>query len=268
MDKERIDELARDPRFIPGIHNYCDRWCERCAFTSRCMSYALSEEEFDSPESRDIDNQAFWDKLHGVFATTVEMVKEKARELGIEVDDGDRQEAAEETERVHKAAKEKPCSQAAMKYLRMVDDWFKSNQGLLEDKAEELQMLAQADIPGTKPANEAVSIRDCLEVIRWYQHQIYVKLCRAASGTIRSKIDDLECIQEDADGSAKVALIGIERSTAAWAGLLPHFPDQEHSLLHLLATLNRLLRQVEAAFPRARAFRRPGFDAGEKQMMQ
>jgi hypothetical protein len=37
-------------------------------------------------------------------------------------------------------------------------------------------------------------------------------------------------------------LIGIDRSTAAWAGLLPHFPDQEHVILDLLATLQRLLR--------------------------
>jgi hypothetical protein len=265
MDKKRIEELAEDPRFIPGIYNYCDRWCERCAFTSRCMNYALSEDEFDSPQARDISNQAFWDKLVGIFATTLEMVKEKAREMGIDVDAIDLQEAAEQTERVHKAAREQPCSRAAMKYIRMVDDWFKSNKGLLEDKSDELQALAQADIPGTQPADEAVSIRDCLEVIRWYQHQIYVKLCRAASGTIRSKTEDLECVQEDADGSAKVALIGIERSTAAWAGLLAHFPDQEHSLLNLLATLKRLLRQVEAAFPNARTFLRPGFDVDEKQ---
>jgi hypothetical protein len=26
--------------FIVGIFNYCDRWCERCAFTSRCRVFA------------------------------------------------------------------------------------------------------------------------------------------------------------------------------------------------------------------------------------
>jgi hypothetical protein len=144
----------------------------------------------------------------------------------------------------------------------MVDDWFKSNEGSLEDKSDELQSLAQADIPGTNPVDEALSIRDCLEVIRWYQPQIWVKLCRAAGGTIRSMIEDLECLQEDANGSAKVALLGIERSIAAWAALLPHLPDQEPGILRLLAILNRLLRQAETAFPNARAFQRPGFDAG------
>lgn len=86
MDKERIEELAKDPRFIPGVYNYCDRWCERCAFTSRCMTYALSEETFDSPASRDIRNKAFWDKLSGIFEATRKMMAEKAKELGIDLD--------------------------------------------------------------------------------------------------------------------------------------------------------------------------------------
>jgi len=263
MDKNRIEDLAGDPRFIPGIYNYCDRWCERCAFTSRCMNYALSEEEFDSPESRDIDNQAFWDKLHGIFAGTLEMVREKAQEMGIDLDAIDLHEAAEQSERVHKAAREQPYSREAMKYIKMVDDWFKSNEGLLEDKSDELQTLAEAGIPGTNPADEALSIRDCLEVIRWYQHQIYVKLCRAAGGMIRSMIEEIECLQEDADGSAKVAILGIERSIASWAALLPHLPDQEPSILRLLAMLRRLLQQAETAFPHARALLRPGFDTAD-----
>ena len=37
--------------FILGIYNYCDRWCETCAFTSRCRGFAdhaESEAEHDS----------------------------------------------------------------------------------------------------------------------------------------------------------------------------------------------------------------------------
>ena len=75
-----------------------------------------------------------------------------------------------------------------------------------------------------------------------------------------AKPDDLEFSLDDANGSAKVAIIGIERSIAAWAGLLPHFPEQENGILDLLVILKRLLPQVEAAFSNARAFQRPGFD--------
>ncbi len=55
---------------------------------------------------------------------------------------------------------------------------------------------------------------------------------------------------------------GIERSIAACATLQHCFADDEDIVL-ALGTLKRLLRQVEASFPNARAFRRPGFDTGE-----
>jgi hypothetical protein len=80
---------------------------------------------------------------------------------------------------------------------------------------------------------------------------------------IHSEIEDNEYAAEDADGSAKVALLGIERSIAAWAALLPRLPDREPGILNLLTALRELLRQVEASFPHARAFLRPGFDASE-----
>ena len=260
MDRNRIEKLAKDPRFISGIYNYCDRWCERCAFTSRCMNYALSEKDFDSPESRDIHSQAFWDKLGDIFSATLEMVKEKAQEIGIDLDEIDHDQIAEETERIHKMAKEQPYRVAAMQYIRMVDDWFKSNSSLLEEKGEELESIAEAEIPGISPDDDMVSIVDCIEVIRRYQHQIYVKLCRAASGTTRGELEDSEYIQEDADGSAKIAIIDIERSTAAWATILTHLPEQEETVLSILVALRNLLQMVETPFPNARSFLRLGLD--------
>jgi predicted hydrocarbon binding protein len=224
------------------------------------MTYALSEDEFDNPQSQDISNKVFWDKLHSIFKTTLDMVKETAEEMGIDLDSIDHKEAAKQQEQVHKIVREKPYCQAAFSYIKKVDSWFDSNKELLKDKADELQALAEADIPGTRPADEAVKIQDCLEVVRWYQHQIYVKLCRAASGLIRGELEDLEYFPLDANGSAKVAIIGIERSIAAWGGLLNQLPQQEHSILELLVNLKKLLRQVEVVFPGARAFMRVGFD--------
>jgi hypothetical protein len=26
-------------RFVSGIYNYCDRWCERCPVTAKCYLY-------------------------------------------------------------------------------------------------------------------------------------------------------------------------------------------------------------------------------------
>jgi len=264
MDKEKLKKLAEDPRFIPGIYNYCDRWCERCPFTSRCMNYALSEDEFDSDESKDINNQAFWDKLHGVFHATLEMVKESAEEMGIDLNAIDHEELAKQEELVHKKVKEQPYTKAAFTYIEMANKWFDSNTDLLQGKSEELLALAQAEIPDASPDTDVLIIQDYLEIIRWYQHQIYVKLCRAASGMIRGELEEAEYFPQDANGSTKVAILGIERSIAAWGGLLHQFPDQENPILDVLVALKKLLRKVDAAFPDARAFIRPGFDAQEE----
>jgi hypothetical protein len=72
--------------------------------------------------------------------------------------------------------------------------------------------------------------------------------------------EDLKDIPSDADGSAKIALIGIDRSIAAWAVILKSMPEQEKEILDFLVQLERLRRQAEQTFPKARAFVRPGFD--------
>ena len=60
-----------------------------------------------------------------------------------------------------------------------------------------------------------------------------------------------------------MALIGIDRSLAAWSEMLRQLPDDEDRILPLLAALSRLRRDVEVTFPSARTFIRPGFDTGD-----
>ena len=60
--------------------------------------------------------------------------------------------------------------------------------------------------------------------------------------------------------SAKVALIAIDRSIAAWGQIYKHFPEHTNDILDILVHLDRLRRKTETTFPNARAFVRPGFD--------
>ncbi|MGB5746440.1 MAG: hypothetical protein WBM69_05630 [Desulfobacterales bacterium] len=100
-----------------------------------------------------------------------------------------------------------------------------------------------------------------MEVIRWYQHQIYVKLRRALhSAHDEATEDDLDDYPKDSDGSTKVSLIGMDRSISAWGKIIKNFPDEEDSILGIIAHLDRLRRRTETEFPDARAFVRPGFD--------
>ena len=65
---------------------------------------------------------------------------------------------------------------------------------------------------------------------------------------------------KDSDGSAKVSLIGIDCSMAAWGELRNVFPIQGKETLDMLVHLDGLRKRVEKAFPDAREFIRPGFD--------
>jgi len=83
---------------------------------------------------------------------------------------------------------------------------------------------------------------------------------RAIRGELRERPEILDEFPKDSDGSAKVALIAIDRSIAAWGEIRNVFPIRERDILDLIARLDRLRRKVEKEFPDARAFIRPGFD--------
>lgn len=253
MDKERLKEMARDERFISGIYNYCDRWCERCPQTSHCLNYAMGEEEFADPESRDIQNKAFWEKMSQVLRTTLEMVKEEAVSRGIDLDALDFDDAEEES--VQETAENHEISRAALAYSKMVEDWFSEAKSFFGRDGEAVDKTLLPLDESEPPKGE---MEESLEVVRWYQHQIYVKMMRAISGRLREELeesDEEDLYAKDSDGSAKVALIGIDRSIAAWSVVGNGFPFIGRNDVHAILThLERLRRSIEKDFPDARGF--------------
>jgi hypothetical protein len=260
MDKEKIKKLAQNTQFITGIYNYCDRWCERCPFTSRCLNFALGDEQFADPESRDITNKLFWQKLAETFQVTLDLLKEAAEREGIDLDSLDIQELAEEEMFNEEVAKNHECCRAAKEYGEMVDNWFDLAGDLFGQKKDELYPNVLPEMPNVSPVGEGASLEEAVQVVRWYQHQIYVKLMRAIRGHLEEKPKILDEFANDSDGSAKVALIAIDRSIAAWGEIRNHYPLRDHDILDLLVHLDRLRRRVEKVFPGARGFIRPGFD--------
>lgn len=256
--------MAQDPQYIEGIYNYCDRWCERCPMTSRCLNYAITEENLGDLSDRDMSNKVFWEKLQEIFQLTMEMVTELAEEQGIDLDDIDVEAVAEEEHRRRVEAKNHELSREAREYSDLVERWFDQDESLLEQRQDDLNTIVQLGLGGNEPYEEADSINDAIEVIHWYQHQIYVKLMRALThDEVLEAIED-DLVQNDSNGSVKVALIGIDRSIGAWGKLREHFPESGDDTLDILIHLDRLRRKTEHLFPYARDFVRPGFDTLEE----
>lgn len=255
MDKEKIINLAKDKRFISGIYNYCDRWCERCPQTSRCLNYAMGEEEFSDPETRDVNNEAYWKKMSEIMQTTIEMLNDMMISAGLDPEKLDDEEDVEERA-VEEAAKNHLVCRMAMEYIDMVREWM--------DNAEDLFFATGPEISsGDEDDIETGSQQDTIKVIQWYQPQIYVKLMRAVSGSLEEP-DSFENdhYASDSDGSAKVALIGIDRSIAAWGTMNALLPGiYANDIKNILIHLDQLRKNVEKTFPNARKFIRPGFDS-------
>ena len=260
MNKEELKKLAQNPNHIPGIYNYCDRWCERCPFTSRCLNYAMGEEDDrQDTENADIKRKDFWNTIEDSLTLAMELLQEMAEEQGIDLNDIDVDETTREQELLRKAAASHVLAKMAKKYSDMVDSWFKKNQAIFRQREQDLTTELSIGLEQKKLYNEAKSIVDATEVISWYQFQIHIKLMRALSNPdVDEEIEDE--IQNDSNGSAKVALIGMDRSIGAWARLNEHFPDQSDEILDILLLLDRLRKKTEKTFPLARVFRRPGFD--------
>src|SRR5216684_1243350 len=125
MDTKDLIELADNPDFISGIYNYCDRWCERCPFTARCLVYATEkEDEDDNAESRDIRNAAFWQKVESIFKQTREMITAWAEENGVDLSAVDADSAIQEHRRDRENASSHELAVAAENYAWQVNKWF------------------------------------------------------------------------------------------------------------------------------------------------
>ncbi|HBB89709.1 MAG TPA: hypothetical protein DC047_19055 [Blastocatellia bacterium] len=260
MQRKDFIDLADDPTLISGIHNYCDRWCERCAFSARCLLYATEKaDEDDDPASRDINNEAFWHRLASIYAETKEMISARAKENGVDLSPSVLAEAEEQIDRKRAQTRNHPLAKAAEEYAFAVNRWF-------EKEFKQVEVFSD-----TAELNEVVEldedVNDYLEVIRWYQFLIAVKLMRGIS----SRFEEDEYGDEewrDSDGSAKVALIGIDRSISAWKLMSELRSDNADSIRKFLLDLEKLRFYAEREFPTARDFIRPGFDEASLDILQ
>jgi hypothetical protein len=247
---------------ISGIHNYCDRWCERCTFTSRCAIY---EDESQIPsEQLDIKNKAFWERLGENFSKAKDVLHKAAEHYGIDLAavQEELQETERRNERIKAESREHPLSKHSLEYSKLAREWLKTQPGMLE-RLDTLKTELTLGVESHEAAKqETVMIKDSLAVIQWYMTFIHVKLVRALMGKLNHKTDEEEddgC-PHDFDGSAKIALIAMDRSLDAWSALFEILPDKEDDFLKILSLLQKIKSMAREEFPKAEAFVRPGFD--------
>jgi len=229
-----VNDMDIEDGFILGVYNYCDRWCEACALTSRCRLFAdcaEAEATLDPALSAVVSAPP----LRHDVSPTPRWMQELIDELN---EASSRPIPPEELARLDPpvAAEHADIEERAHGYLTGVHLWLRSRD-----------VPARGD-PG-----------DPLQVIAWFHTMISAKIHRALKGLAWHELGDRDDVR-DYDGSAKVALLGIERSHAAWLRLVEQGQESEAEARPHVAHLVWLGQRLETVFPNARSFVRPGFD--------
>jgi len=246
-----ILKFSGNPDFIEGIYNYCDSWCERCAFTNRCMNYAMRKNE---------QNTTTESQLSEVFKQTTEIIKQLIQEKGLDWEEM-MKEVEAETPVIdpHEAAENHFIVKEALLYTDMYRSFLKSEQRYMQSKGLEFQNELNKGIISIDEAEKSVfQLDDAFEVANWYQSIIYIKIRNACQLFFEENLSDF--MKDFYNGKAKLTLISIDRSIAAWFVLQVHFPEKADKITEILTQLEKLRRYIEEDFPNARKFVRPGLD--------
>lgn len=243
---------------IPGIYNYCDRWCERCTMTAHCQLYREEQEAIAAdPDIQSMDNQAFWDHLSDNMTKALKMLSDHLAEQGIDINDLPAVEL-EPFEEEQARFDEMPYIAAAQSYNRTAHQWLKTQHETIQQR-----QISHLEMELPNAETETAALGEALEVIQWYLFQIEVKLRRAQSSVEFDEEEGLEDSEEypaDWKVSARIALLGIERSLAAWAVLYQYLPEFRDEMLPFMGCLQKAKRLVSKRFPQAVGWQRPYFD--------
>jgi hypothetical protein len=215
-----------DEGFILGIYNYCDRWCETCRFTSRCRLFAdgAKHNAITTPELKTLSETP-------PHPSDVRDAPGWLEELL----DGINTEAPDPLPRP-------PALPANFRRLVALSEAYRDHAWAA---------LEAIDVKGARP-NEAISI------ILWFAPLIASKARRALHGL--NEFDGDREFPPDHEGSAKVALLGIDRSMLAWADARRLGLVSVEQAARFIGELHWLCGELENIIPLARAFVRPGFD--------
>lgn len=249
-------------KIIPLIHNYCDRWCEKCMFIDKC-AVGIQETKL-SEAKKDINNKEFWDNLGLQFKMAIVLLDKKIKEEGINFTKEEEKQIEEETlmqeEEIDFIREYHPLSNVASDYSKKVRSLLDKNDFL---KQYEENIKQQFELGITSQSNlesEINNLKENLDVIQWYTHFIWVKFMRALSPSL-GLTDDNDLLS-DKNGSAKIAILAVEASLGAWHYLYSKLDTDQDKILDLMAMLQKVMRLGKEEFPNAMNFIRPGFDEG------
>lgn len=234
-----------EENYIEGIYNFCDQWCERCDFTDRCRNLK-DERIFDQEVEK--HNTESEEKMEDLPDENESLTEEKDDFLSFESDEeSDYNKAREDFFSSYQKTKRHPLSILSDEYSWAVHKWLLQQHKIFKKDITRWIARGQAD-----------EMINGFDVLLWYHFFIHVKLKRAINGYY--ELQDFEFAEYDMNGTAKIAMIAIERSLEAMRIMNRHLKTERPAIEQFRAQLEKIRIMTEEMFPEARSFIRPGFD--------
>jgi hypothetical protein len=244
MDDAQFDRLigkASDAGLIPGIYNYCDRRCDRCRFSDRCLDYIESREE-RSHASRD-PSSSVAARVGRSIGRALDMMRIIAEREGIDLSLTPEDRVAFEQahqEQVDRTTRD-PLVALGKQYATTTWPIVHALWPIVMARGDEVVIAA-------------------VESIEQLCGSVASKIYRAVSTTNEPDFD-ASALQGDANGSAKIARLMIAESRGAWQRLMETGRAAADGVpARLVDMLTTIDAGLAARFPRAMEFVRPGFD--------
>ncbi len=226
--------LATDPNLVPGIYNGCDQWCHYCPATARCLAFKCRPDAIGAGSPGNVEEQ---------MLESMRYLKACHEAEGLQPpDDLVRLLNGEHPSSARYTPVDDPLERAGKHYAVQATAFL----------ATSMEEMPSGPLPrrDTGPTP--------FEVFLYYHVLIAIKIYRAISSAGEAARTGSARARWDADVSAKVALVGIDRSEEALHVMT--LDDDDPRIESMRHGLGRLRREIERRFPAARALVRPGLD--------
>jgi hypothetical protein len=225
----RFLTVAKDPAIIPGVHHYCDEWCDYCAVTRRCLAFRCIA-EWQKQRGRSPNDPPF-----ASMDEAARFTRELAAAEGMRTDELDRI-LANPTDFSNRTASD-PLASTAWEYAIRVAVIMMPVAGA----------IASFEPRPAGPAPE--------EIVLWCHLRIYMSVFQALVSAERLSTGNGA---DDALGCAKRTIVMAARSRRALHAMRTE--DRAGEIDELISLLGVLEQGIDERFPGARSFVRLGLD--------
>jgi hypothetical protein len=253
---------------ISGIYNYCDRWCEKCFYTNRCLlfkreaeleiRYILRDENSNNHDvTRDFDAEDMQEDLDFLS----QRGEEKDNCEFFDAEDYDEDYDEDEDEEFENFLEEEYTADINQKsfnpLIHLSEELFKE----LDNYNDVVKTYFPSEVE--KYDNENPIIKN-LQTLGWYVPQISVKIRMCFWGKrqlekAKSKLSE-EIEEEMLNVSSRIVYLGIKNSISALNALRLLSSEMETETVLFISTLKIIKQMFLEEFPKAETYKRPYFD--------